>query len=533
MSGISRRLMLGGVAAVPFAGWTRIAEAATPPDTAVFAKQIDDIITLDPGEAYELSGIEICTNIYDRLLRYEAEDLTKMVGGVAESWTVSPDGKQFVFKIRPTLKFQSGAPVTADDAAFSLQRVVLLDKTPAFLFTQLGWSKATVKDLVKATDAHTLTCKITEDFAPSLVLNLMTSIVASVVEKKIAMANETNGDLGNAWLKSHSAASGPYRLVSWKANEAVSLAAFPGFRLGAPHMKRVVVRHIPEPASQRLLLEKGDVDFARDLQPDQIKALATDRNIKVEDFKGANNWYMSMNVGFEPFSKPQVRQAMKMLVDYEGMVNSFLKGRFFVQQSFLPIGFFAAIPYTPFKLDVAKAKALLAEAGYPEGFEVKLSAPNTSPWTEIAQSVQQTMGQAGVKVSIEQAELKAVLGTYRGRKHELLLVSWGPDYFDPHTNADAFAHNDDNSDTPKVKPLAWRNKWYIPEITQQMLAAAKELDTKKRQDMYVDLQKKVTDEGPFILMFQNTNQVARRVTVTGFNPGITEDLNFYRTIKKS
>jgi peptide/nickel transport system substrate-binding protein len=532
MTQISRRLLLAGASAAPFAGWTRIADAATPKDTAVFAKQVDDIITLDPGECYELSGIEIATNIYDRLLRYEAEDNTKMVGGVAASWTVSADGKTFVFKIRPGLKFQSGAPVTAEDVEFSLQRVVILDKTPAFLFTQLGWSKDNVKDLVKAS-GDTLTCKITEDFAPSLVLNLMTSIVASVVEKKVALAHEEKGDLGNGWLKTNSAASGAYKLVAWKANESVTLEGYAGFRMGAPHMKRVVVRHVPEPSSQRLLLEKSDADFARNLGPDQLKALASVKDIKIDGSKGANTWYMGMNTGFEPFANPKVRQAMKMLVDYQGMANSFLKGQFIVQQSFLPVGFPSAIAYAPFKLDVAKAKALLAEAGYKDGFSVKLNAPNTSPWSEIAQSVQQTMGQAGIKVSIEPAELKAVIGTYRARKHELLLVSWGPDYFDPHTNADTFAHNDDNSDTPKIKPLAWRNKWLIPEITKDMLKAAKELDAKKRTEQYAVLQKKITDEGPFIIMFQDTPQVARRANVTGFVAGITEDLNFYRMIKKA
>ena len=135
-----------------------------------------------------------------------------------------------------------------------------------------------------------------------------------------------------------------------------------------------------------------------------------------------------------------------MLVDYDGMVKSFLAGRFFVQQSFLPIGFFGAIAYAPFKLDVEKAKALLAEAGYKDGFAVKIAAPNVSPWTEISQSVQQTMGQAGIKVSIEPMELKAVIGQYRARTHQIAMLSWGPDYFDPHTNADSFVHNDDNSD---------------------------------------------------------------------------------------
>src|SRR5215475_12627147 len=532
MTEMTRRLLLAGTTAAPFAGWVRVVDAAVPKDTAVFAKQIDDLISLDPGESYEISGGEIATNVYDRLLRFEAEDMTKLVGGVAESWTVSPDGKTFTFKIRPNLKFHSGGPVTAEDVEFSLQRVVLIAKTPAFLLTQLGCSKATFNDLVKAS-GDLINATITENFAPSLVLNLMTSVVASVVEKKVALAHETNGDMGNGWLKTNSAASGAFKLVFWKANESVSLEAFAGFRLGAPPLKRVVVRHVPEPASQRLLLEKADADFARDLTPDQIKPLAGNPDIKVESFKAANTFYCGLNLGYEPLANPKVRQAMKMLVDYDGMVKSFLAGRFFVQQSFLPIGFFGAIAYAPFKLDVAKAKALLAEAGYADGFTVKMAAPNVPPWTEISQSVQQTMGQAGIKVSIEPMELKAVIGQYRARSHQIAMLSWGPDYFDPHTNADSFVHNDDNSDSPKVKPIAWRNKWFIPDVTKEMLAAAKELDTGKRAQQYAALQKMVTDEGPYIFMFQNNLQVARRANATGYNPGITGDQSFFRTIRKS
>ncbi len=293
--------------------------------------------------------------------------------------------------------------------AWSLQRVVILDKAPAFLFTQLGWNKDNVKTLVQATDPGTLTFKITEDLAPSLVLNLMSTFAASVVEKKVAMANEVNGDLGNAWLKTHSATSGPYNLVSWKPDESVTLEANPTYHLGAPHMKRVVVRHVPEPATQRLLLEKGDIDIARDLTPDQLAPIAGNKDIRIESFPAANTYYLGMNLTEEHLKNPKVRQAMKLLVDYKGMVDTFLKGRFIEQQAFLPIGFLGAIAYNPNKLDVAKAKALLAEAGYPNGFELELTAPNLPPWTDIAQSVQQTMGQGGIKIKLVQVELKQEL----------------------------------------------------------------------------------------------------------------------------
>ena len=532
MANLTRRRALAGAATLPLVLQTP-AWAATPKDTLVVAKQIDDIITLDPGEAYELSGIEVCTNLYDRILRYEAEDVTKMVGGIAASWTVSADGKVFVFKIRPGLKFHSGAAITAEDAAWSLQRVVLMDKTPAFLITQLGWTKANVKDLVKATSADTLQFTITENYAPSMVLNLMTSIIASVIEKKVALANEKDGDHGNTWLKTNSAASGAYKLVSWKANESVTMEAFAGFRMGAPILKRIVIRHIPEPATQRLLVEKGDVDIARDLTSDMIKAVQPNKDLRVEDFAGANTFYIALNMSDERLKNPKVRTAIKMLVDYDGMVNTLFKGQFFVQQSFLPVGFFGAIAYKPFKLDVAKAKALLAEAGYPDGFTIKMNASNTSPNTEIAQSVQQTLGQAGIKVEILPADRKTVIGEYRARKHQMVVMSWGPDYFDPHTNADTFARNTDNSDTPATKPLAWRNNWDIKDISAQTAAAAKELDDGKRKTMYEDLQKKVTADGPFVLMFQNVAQMTSRKNVSGFKLGITEDLNFYRTAKKA
>ena len=175
--------------------------AATPADTLVVAKAIDDIISLDPAEAYELSGIEMITNVYDRIMRFEADDVTKLVGGAAESWTISDDGKTFTFKLRKGMTFHSGALVTAEDAAFSLQRVVKLDKSPAFLIDQLGWTKDNVDAMVKAVDDSTLQVTISADFAPSLVLSLMSSVVGSIVEKKVALEHEANGDLGNGWLK--------------------------------------------------------------------------------------------------------------------------------------------------------------------------------------------------------------------------------------------------------------------------------------------------------------------------------------------
>src|SRR5215469_5870919 len=308
---LNRRTLMTSATVLPLSARIPAAWAATPKDTVVFASQIDGLITMDPGEAYEIPAQIILSSIYDRLMRYEAEDPTKLVGGVAESWTVSPDAKTYTFTLRTNQKFESGAPVTADDMAFSLQRVIIMNKTPAFLFTQLGWNKDNVRELVKALDDHTLQFNITEDFAPTLVLNLMATVAASVVEKKVAMANEANGDFGNTWLKTHSATSGPYRLVSWKPNESVTLEANPGYHLGPAKTKRVIIRHVPEPGSQQLLLEKGDIDIALNLQPDQFKALAGNRDINIQSFPYSGTWYIGLNLGDARLKNPKVRLALK------------------------------------------------------------------------------------------------------------------------------------------------------------------------------------------------------------------------------
>ncbi|WP_245424097.1 ABC transporter substrate-binding protein [Methylovirgula sp. 4M-Z18] len=509
-----------------------VAHAETPADTLVIAKNIDDIISLDPAEAYELSGVEVDANLYDRIMRFDPTDITKLVPGAAESYTVSDDGKTITFKMRKGLKFASGNPLTAHDAAYSLQRVVKLDKNPAFLIEQLGWTKDNVDQLVTAPDDETLKVTSAVDYSPSLVLALLSSIVGSVVDQKVVASHEANGDFGNGWLKNNSAGSGAYVLKGWKPNETVSLQSNPDYRGGAPAMKRVIIRHIPEPSAQRLLLEKGDVDITRDLTNDQITGLTGNKDVTTSVVPQTTLEYVGLNVKTPQLQNPKVRQALRYLVDYNGMTNSFLKGTAQVHQSFWPSNQWASLDDNPYTFDPAKAKSLLADAGYPNGFEITLDAPSSSPYIDIAQSIQATMAQGGVKVTIIPGEQKALLTKYRARLHQMLLVYWGPDYADPHTNATGFVHNLDNSDTAKEKLLAWRNSWDIPELSKATDAAALERDTEKRKQMYLDLQRKVEDDSAFIIMFQQTKELAERANVKNFVWGPSADVVYYNLVTK-
>lgn len=507
-----------------------VAQAETPASTLVMAMNIDDIVSLDPAETFELVGGEVNANVYDRITVYEPGEMT-LSGGVAESWEVADDGHTIILHLRPGQTFHSGNPVTAADVVFSLTRVIKLNKTPTFIFSQFGWTPENVDQMVTASDDLTVQLTIPENLAPTLVLNCLAAGVGSVVDSKLALAHEQDGDLGHEWLKTNSAASGPFALRSWKPNESVTLEARDS-RYGRPAMERVIIRHVPEPGAQRLLIEKGDADIARNLTPDQIAGLEGNSDVVIQTDPKALLVYLQVNMRDPILSKPKVREALRWLVDYQGMADTFLRGQFKVHQSFWPSGFFASLTDTPFHLDVAKGKALLAEAGHGDGMAVELDA--FAPYIDIAQSIQATMGEAGIDVAILQAESKAVYTKHRARQHQMILSHWSPDYLDPHSNADAFASNPDNSDEAKLTGvIAWRGSWETPENTALTAAARQELDPAKREEMYLTLQQNLQQDSPFVFMFQQVAQAALRSNVSGFISGPSFDQVFYRDVVKN
>lgn len=509
-------------------------QAVTPKDTFVVARNVADIISLDPAEVFEFSGQFVITNMYDRVMDFEPEDMTKLVGGTTESYTFSDDGKTIVLKMRPGLVFHSGNPVTADDVAYSLQRVIKLNKTPSFIFTQFGWSADNVDSMVKAVDAETVELTIDAELSPGLVLNALSAGVGSVVDKQLVMSHEKDGDHGYEWLKTHSAGSGPYSLKTWNANELIILDAHAKDRHGAPAMKRVIIRHVAEASAQRLLLEKGDVDSAEDLTADQIKGLDGKPGIEILTFPQSNLMYMASNQTHPILSKPKVQEALRYAVDYNGLVTSILDGTYSVHQAFWPSGMWASQDETPFSYDLEKSKALLAEAGHEGGgFKLAIDTLNKSPFKEVAQSIQASLKELGVESEITLSDGATLWPKYRARKHELIIARWGPDYPDPHSNSDSFAHNPDNRLEAKLTgKLAWRNSWASEAATKGSEAAAKETDLAKREAMYKDLQSSMQLDSPYTVMFQLVGKVGLRDNVKGYARGATSDLVYFRTVTK-
>ncbi len=528
-----RRTLLASSAAGLLATRLGTASAATPKDTIVLAFAFDDIITLDPAEAFEISAGELMGNCYDRLLRNDVADPSKLVGDLAASWKVSDDGKTFVFELKPKLKFASGNPLAAEDVAFSLQRAVILDKTPAFILTQFGLTKANVKERVKATGPLTLSFETDKAYAPTLVFNCLTATIASVVDKKLVLSKEKDGDMGAAWLKTGFAGSGPMKIREWRANEIVALERNDHYWGPKSKPLRVIYRHVKESATQRLLLEKGDIDIARNLTPQDLDALAANKDIRITATPKGTVYYFSLNQKNPNLAKPEVREAFKWLVDYDAIGKTLIKNIGVVHQNFLPVGLLGASSDKPYKLDVAKAKALLAKAGLPNGFKVTIDMRTIQPVQGITEAVQQTLKRAGIDLEIIPGDGKQTLTKYRARTHDIYIGQWGSDYWDPHTNADTFTRNPDNGDEAKSKPLAWRNSWDIPELTKKSDAAALERDGAKRAKLYQEIQAEFRRTSPFVMLYQQTEVAAYRANVAGLKIGPTSDSTYLFPVTKS
>ncbi len=530
---LTRRTLLAS-SATALAAPTLIsrAEAATPKGVLVMVKQIDDIVSFDPAESYEFSNNEMDANCYRRLVRPDPTKGGELSGDLAEKWEVSADGLTFTFHLRKNGKFDTGRPVTAHDAAFSLQRVVKLNKTPGFIITQFGFTKDNVEQLIQAKDDYTLEMKLPSVQATSFVLYCLSANVGSVVDKAEVMSHAANDDMGNAWLKTHTAGAGAYKLTSWQASD--HMIADANTHSGIPvGVKRIVVRHVAEPATQLVLLQKGDADIARDLSADQLKSLRSNKDFTIASAGQASSMYIAMNQAVPELAKPEVRQAIKWAVDYEAIANNITPGTWSVDQYFLPKGLPGALTDQPFKKDVARAKELMAKAGLSNGFSATMDYISASPYGDIAQAIQADLAAIGIKVSLLPGEQKQVITKTRARQHQLAVLVWGSDYFDPNSNAQAFCADPDDSDTSKLKIIAWRSHFQDKELTAEVEQAAKELDGAKRIALYKKMQQQFIERSPFAFMLQKNATAVSRAGVKGFVVGPLPDYTHYHSITKA
>lgn len=501
--------------------FTTGAQAGTPNDALVMAWNLDAISTFDPAQIGELVTDEIIRNICEPLLNNDEQDESKIAPGVAESWEVSKDNKVITLHLRQDGVHPSGNPVTAEDAVWSIKRVLQLEFGASTLLKNYGFNKGNMDDAFKVVDEHTMQVKLQEPYPPNLImLDILTSRMATVLDKKTLLANEVNNDLGHQYAVTHTACYGPYSLSKWNAGEVVVLEQNKNHWQGMPAMKRIIAVHVSEPSAQRLQLEKGDIDVARDLTPEDITVLQKNPDIKIINTRMHQITYLALSNANPIFKNDKVRLALKYLWDYEGLSHTVIQNIGIPRASVVPLGAFGALDKEqglPFKLDIEKARSLLKEAGYADGFETSLLIGTLPEMPALAQHFQENASKVGIKVKIEQMANAELFSKFRSRKFESLLIEWRVGVPHAHGILSTHAFNPDNRDEAKLTQMpAWRGSWYRPEFNKMVEEAAFESNPEKQMALYHKIQLRHMQEGPYVYLFQKVANLSVRREVTSF-----------------
>ena len=383
MNYLSKRLLAGTFLAV-VTSVPQIALAATPNDQLVIGTSLSQILSLDPQQATEVKTQEILANVYDRLVAFSSEDSYAIQPQLAESWEIDETG--ITFHLRDA-KFASGNPVRAQDVVYSLVRLIKMNQSSAAAFKDAGYTVEDIETQVSAIDDKTFRIELTDGLIPEALLYRLGQGTASVVDSVEVEKHIANDDFGNEWLRTNTAGSGPFTLRRWTPNDIVMLEANPDYWDGAPAMKRVLMRHAPESQAARLMLERGDIDIANVLNAPDLLSFDNREGFEVGQSKTGGFYALAMNAGREPLGDPRVREAIIYGIDYEGIAKTILGPYGRARNTPVPEDFAGAIDNPDWSFQPEKAQALLAEAGYPDGFDLTIKTISETPRVDIATAI--------------------------------------------------------------------------------------------------------------------------------------------------
>lgn len=463
-------------------------------------------LSIDPARAFEITTVWIVQQVYDTLVDFDRE-FSRAIPKVAESWTVSPDGRVYTFKLRNDARFHNGNTVGAKEVEFSIRRVFRLQLAPSFIVTTFI---AKPEDVV-AVGQDTVRVTFNQPMPEVLMASVLANPVTAIIDPSMVLKHATAGDpMAHDWLSANDAGSGPFILLNWNPELKIELRAFDGYWRGPPPMRRVLVQYVPDPAAQMAALARGEIDVAMDLLPGHYRQLERQPGISVKSVSSFSIFHLGMNVGYPPFSKKEVRNAIKWAIDYDAIKRVWEDG-IDPGQTILPAGMFAHLPDRPYRRNLDRARTLLREAGFERGFKAELLArTDLPPFPAVASKIRQDLAQIGIEVEIKELrgrEIRAIIGA---RTHQMALGRWTADYPDPDSLAKAYAH-------AGVRQIAWENQW-DHDVKQMVEQPVLETDPRKREALYREIQKTTLEEGPYVILGYQLRQIAMRAAVKGLSP---------------
>ncbi len=512
------------------------AYAKTPPDQLIIGMNMNNLLTLDPAAMTGNEVVGIVVNLYDSLVELDPNTLTNVKPALAKSWDISPDGKTLTFHLRDNVTFHSGNPLTADDVVWSMRRLLHLNLAQASVWKSYGFSKKNIDQQIKALDDYTVQLTLPKANDPQLVIYSLGALGnLGVLDRKTVLSHEVNSDWGNRWLTTNEAGSGPFMLETWQAKDVLRMQRNPNYWREEPKMNRVVLRHFQESQTLRLMVEKGDLDIASNMAVADINALRKDPQLTVEAVQKGTVYYVAMSMKEAHFANPKVREAVRYLIDYQGINKALMPGYGVLHQRPIKAGMPSTLPDPGYKLDIPRAKKLLAEAGYPDGFDTTLRVLADQPFLNIAIAVQSTLMQAGINAKIITGTGNQIYGAMRERKFDMLVGRGGSGVEPhPHSSLRALVYNPDNSDEARLTNFqGWRTSFYDKPLNEMIDKALLERDPQKQVADYQQIQVRYDQLIPALLpLSQMVDSVVVRNEVKNFqsHPSAT---TFLREVYKT
>ncbi len=477
----------------------------------------DKVTDMDPAHAYDNHTWEIFYNIYQGLLKFPAGK-TELVPGLAESYTINEDGKEYTFKLREGLKFTDGTPFNADAVKWSIDRVMKLQGDPSWLVTDFVESVAVVDEY-----SVKFILKNPVAYFPSLVATVPYYPVnpnVYPVDKIIRDPAELQGG--------QLVGLGPYKVVSFKRDEEVVLEANPDFYGEKPKNARVVIRYFADATTMGLALKKGELDVVyKSLNPSDIADLEKSEDIVTIKAQGPAIRYICMINDEEPFKNKALRQAIAAAVNRAEIIKKVFLGQRQALYSMVPIGMWShtdAFKEVYGDGNIEKTKELLASQGYNESnpFEIDLwYTPSHYGDAEVDMAAvlkQQFEATGVIKIEVKSAEWATYKDNWSNKAMPMFLLGWYPDYIDPDNYMAPFA----GTQGSKGMGIFFSD----PVWDAKLIEGQTVTDPAKRTALYEELQQMWTDDVMTVPLIQEPLYLFTQKNISGVVVAPTVQFNY-------
>jgi len=491
-------LMIGPGMAVP---------AAPQPAGTLVVGLVAEPVNLDPAQVTDLNSNRVGRRIVETLATFPDEG-TQIVPGLAESWTVSKDGLRYTFKLRKGISFHDGTPLNAEAVKFSIERQINAEHP----FNKLGkypfanYFFGNVK-AVEVVDPSTVEFVLKEPRASFLAI--LTAGAASIVSPTAVKKLGVDYAL-------QPVGTGPFRYVAWDRGQRVVLERNAQYWKSPVKVERVIYRPIVEDQARLTELLTGALDLIVGTPPDFVAQLENNPKVTLLKQVGAHVWYLGINNQKKPFDDKRVRQALNYAVNKEAIVRDVLKGTGSMSAGpVLPGTWGADAGLKPYPYDPARARKLLADAGYPGGFTTSMWVPESGSGMQspvaMATVMQSNLKAVGVNVTLQTFEWGAFIAKLRSKEQELFALSWMAGNEDPDMVMYPLLHSS------QWTPGGPNRALYKGDTFDELLHQARlTTDQAKRAELYRQAQRILADDPPWIFVDHEIQTAVHSKRVQGF-----------------